>query len=213
MRLNAADGTGHHVLILDNEDSFTGSLVQYFRAVGAEVRVERSRRTGLAEALPALLAPNPLLVLSPGPGRPEDWPLLQRALDLATGPVFGVCLGLQAMVVHEGGVVGPARRVVHGRTSPVHHGGAPLYAGLPSPFRAARYHSLAALGPALPPSLRVEAWTLDRRGAVEEIMGIAHHARPWSAVQFHPEAVRTEGGLRLVENALHGALGALRGPG
>lgn len=211
MRLNAAGGDGHHVLILDNEDSFTGSLVQYFRAAGARVRVERSRRPGLAEQLPALLAPDLLLVLSPGPGRPEDWPLLQRALDLATGPVFGVCLGLQAMVLHAGGVVGPARRVVHGRTSPVHHDGAALYAGLPSPFRAARYHSLAARGSQLPDTLRVDAWTLDRDGAVEEIMGISHRERPWRAVQFHPEAVRTESGLRLVENALHAAGGALRG--
>lgn len=211
MRLNAAGGDGHHVLILDNEDSFTGSLVQYFRAAGAEVRVERSRTPDLEARLPALLGPDRLLVLSPGPGRPEDWPLLQRALDLAEGPVFGVCLGLQAMVVHEGGTVGRAKRIVHGRTSPVHHAGAPLYEGLPSPFRAARYHSLAALGPALPPTLRVEAWTLDRLGAVEEIMGVGHRSRPWAAVQFHPEAVRTQGGHRLVENALHRAWGALRG--
>lgn len=176
------------VLVVDNLDSFTGSLVQQFRVLGADVVEVRDR-------LPADAPGFDLVCLSPGPGRPEDHPATMAALRELTVPIVGVCLGMQAIALHFGGKVVPAREIVHGRTSPIHHRGGAFFAALPSPFRATRYHSLATAD--LPPCLEALAWTADG-----EIMALRHRELPIAGVQFHPESVRTRYGLALVANLM-----------
>lgn len=177
------------LLVIDNEDSFTGSLVAYCRALGLSVRVA-----------PGAVAPDlggvHRILLSPGPGRPEEHPA--NAVALASGlPVFGVCLGMQALALTFGGEVVPAREIVHGRTSLVHHLGEGCFARLPSPLRCTRYHSLAVRRATLPACLQITAWTADG-----EIMGLRHRDLPLEGVQFHPESVLSEGGLELLGAAL-----------
>lgn len=176
------------VLVLDNLDSFTWSLVQLLQTLGATTTVVRDK-------LPLNEGPYDLAVLSPGPGRPEDHPALLDALRTLTCPIFGVCLGMQAIALHFGGAVVPAREVVHGRTSAIFHDHRYFFAGIPSPFRATRYHSLATA--ALPDCLEVLARTADG-----EIMALQHRHRPIAGVQFHPESVRTEHGLALMSGVL-----------
>ncbi len=173
---------------MDNLDSFTGSLAQLFLTLGAEVTVVRHQ-------LPADAAAFDLLVLSPGPGRPEDHALTLAALRDLNLPTFGVCLGMQAIALHFGGEVIPARRIVHGRTSRVFHDSTSIFSSLPSPFRATRYHSLAVGG--LPDCLEVLARTSDG-----EVMALRHRTLPIAGVQFHPESVRSEQGLPLISNVL-----------
>lgn len=175
------------VLVVDNLDSFTGSLVQQLQRLGAAVVVVRDR-------LPADASAYDLVLLSPGPGRPEDHPATMAALATLSVPIFGVCLGMQAIALHFGGRVVPAREIVHGRTSPIHHRATSFFAGLPSPFPATRYHSLATAE--LPDCLEPLAHTEDG-----EIMALRHRERPIAGVQFHPESVRTKYGLALVANA------------
>lgn len=182
-----------HLLVIDNEDSFTGSLVQYARALGHRVRVVRA-----AAASPADWADADRILLSPGPGRPEEHPI--NAAALASGlPVFGVCLGMQALALAFGAEIVLARRVVHGRTSAVHHLGEGCFSGLPSPLRCTRYHSLAARRATLPACLTITAWTADG-----EIMGLRHRTLPLEGVQFHPESVRSQHGFELLRRALGG---------
>ncbi len=178
-------------MLIDNEDSFTGSLARYCREAGWYVRVVPGRT-----ASPGDWACASRIVLSPGPGRPEEHPACAEAI--ASGrPVFGVCLGMQALALAFGGEVVHARAIVHGRTSPIHHLGEGCFVGLPSPFRGTRYHSLAVRRATLPACLLVTAWTDDG-----EIMGLKHRTLPLEGVQFHPEAVRTEQGQLLVRQAL-----------
>ncbi len=176
------------VLVIDALDSFTGSLVQQLRQLGAEVRVAR-------HALPADADDSDLIVLSPGPGRPEDHPAIIEAVTRRPAPLFGVCLGMQAIALSLGGRVAPARRVVHGRTSLVQHEGADVFAGLPSPSRFTRYHSLAVYD--LPTELRVTARARDG-----QVMALRHATLPLGGVQFHPESVRSRDGLALMANVL-----------
>jgi para-aminobenzoate synthetase component II len=176
------------VLVIDNLDSFTHSLVQQLLVLGAEVTVAR-------DALPADARDYALILLSPGPGRPEDHPASVAALATLPAPVFGVCLGMQGIALRFGGVVGPAREVVHGRTRRVYHRGESFLAGLPSPFAATRYHSLAVRR--LPPELAVLARSRDG-----EVMALRHRSLPIAGVQFHPESVRSQHGLRLMRNML-----------
>lgn len=176
------------VLVVDALDSFTGSLVQQLLVLGASTTVVRGELPSNAESYD-------LIVLSPGPGRPEDHPAHLRAARERPAPIFGVCLGMQAIALALGGEVAPARRVVHGRTSSVYHDGRDIFAGIPSPMRATRYHSLAVYG--LPPELRVTARTGDGQA-----MALAHRFLPVCGVQFHPESVRTRHGLRLLANVL-----------
>ncbi|MSP54957.1 MAG: aminodeoxychorismate/anthranilate synthase component II [Myxococcales bacterium] len=179
------------VLLIDNDDSFTGSLTGYCRELGHVVRVVRAR-----EATPADWVRAGRIVLSPGPGRPEEHPT--NALALCSGrPVFGVCLGMQALALVFGGQVVPAKTIVHGRTSAIHHLGEGCFQDLPSPFNGTRYHSLAVRRATLPGCLQVTAWTADG-----EIMGIRHRDLPLEGVQFHPESVRSEHGRELLRNAL-----------
>jgi anthranilate synthase/aminodeoxychorismate synthase-like glutamine amidotransferase len=184
------------VLLVDNYDSFTYNLVQALTLHGAAVTVHRNDRVSVEEALAAGASH---LVISPGPGRPEQagitLPLLARAIGRM--PVLGVCLGHQALAAALGARIGPARELVHGRASAVHHDGRSLFEGLPNPFRAGRYHSLAVLEDGLPQELEVTARTGDG-----EIMGLRHARYPAEGVQFHPESVLTPDGSRLLRNFL-----------
>jgi para-aminobenzoate synthetase component 2 len=186
------------VLVVDNYDSFVFNLVHYLAQLGAEVLVRRNDE---------LTAQDPLdlgvdgVLLSPGPGRPEDAgvcvDLVREVGDRM--PVFGVCLGHQAIAVAFGGTVERAPELLHGKTSQVRHQGAGVLAGLPDPFTATRYHSLAVVEESMPPELEVTART---EGGV--IMGLRHRDLPLEGVQFHPESVLTEGGHQLLANWLLG---------
>jgi anthranilate synthase/aminodeoxychorismate synthase-like glutamine amidotransferase len=182
------------LLMLDNYDSFTYNLVHLFEELGAEVRVFRNDAITVEEA--EALAPSHLVV-SPGPGRPEDAGIsveLIRRLGPTT-PTLGVCLGHQAIVQAFGGEVGQARALLHGKASPVEHDGRGVFAGLPGTIEAGRYHSLAAV--TVPAELEVSARTPDG-----EVMGVRHRSLPIEGVQFHPESVLTPLGPRLAENFL-----------
>jgi para-aminobenzoate synthetase component 2 len=186
------------VLVVDNYDSFVFNLVHYLAQLGAEVLVRRNDE--LAAADPLELGLDGVL-LSPGPGRPEDAGV---CVDLvkAVGerlPVFGVCLGHQAIAAAYGGVVERAPELLHGKTSQVHHHGAGVLAGLPDPFIATRYHSLAVVEDSLPAELEVTARTA---GGV--VMALRHRDQPIEGVQFHPESVLTEGGHQMLANWLAG---------
>jgi len=182
------------ILLIDNYDSFTYNLVQAFRARGAEVLVYRNDRIEVAEAL--ALEPTHL-VISPGPGHPRDAGNSLAMIDAFAErtPILGVCLGHQCIVTHFGGEIVRADRLMHGKTSLVQHDNETLFAGLPAPFEAGRYHSLIASPATLPDSLRISAQT--ERG---EIMGVRHREWPVEGVQFHPESVLTPDGDALMAN-------------
>ncbi len=185
------------VLLIDNYDSFTYNLVQAFLVLEAEVLVYRNDALGVADAL--ALDPTHL-VISPGPGRPDDAGSSLAMIEAFAGrrPVLGVCLGHQSIVQHFGGRVVSAAELMHGKTSLVRHDGATLYKGLSNPFEAGRYHSLAAERDRVPPVLEVTARTEDG-----EIMGVRHRELAVEGVQFHPESVLTPEGPRLLENFLY----------
>jgi len=185
------------LLLIDNYDSFTYNLVQAFRVLGADVLVYRNDAIDVDQAL--ALAPSHL-VISPGPGRPEDAGVSIGMIAAFAGkvPVLGVCLGHQSIVEHFGGRVIGAATLTHGKSSAVRHDGKRLYRGLPNPFEAGRYHSLAADRKSIPDVLEVTAQT-----AAGEIMGVRHKHLPVEGVQFHPESVLTPDGPRLMENFLY----------
>ena len=183
---------GPGVLVVDNDDSFTGSLVSQLQELGARVRWEM-----WDEVDPRVTDGVDLVLLSPGPGRPADRPVNGVLLREARVPVFGVCLGMQALGEAFGGQVVSAREVLHGKTSRVHHAGAGCFAGLRTPMRVTRYHSLAVSRRGLPPCLEVTAWTEDG-----EVMGLRHRTLPLEGVQFHPESVGTPRGRALLANVL-----------
>jgi anthranilate synthase component 2 len=183
--------------MIDNYDSFTYNLVQYLGELGAEVDVVRND----AETVDALLARAPDgVVISPGPGTPEDAgvsvEVVKRFAEAGT-PVLGVCLGHQSIGVAFGGKVGRARSIMHGKTSEIHHTGAGVFADLPEPFVATRYHSLVIEPDSCPECLDVTARTDDG-----EIMGVRHRTLPVEGVQFHPESILTEVGKQLLGNFL-----------
>ena len=184
------------ILVIDNYDSFTYNLVHYLNELGAETVVHRNDALTVQEALG--LHPEAVL-LSPGPCAPDQagicLPLLRGAPeDLA---ILGVCLGHQAIGQAYGGDVVRAKSIMHGKTSQIHHADKGLFKGLPNPFTATRYHSLAVDRATLPDDLEVTAWTEDG-----EIMGFQHRTRPVFGVQFHPESIATEGGHQLLDNFL-----------
>lgn len=184
------------LLLLDNYDSFTFNLAQYLMELGQDVRVVRND----ALSTDALLALGPSRIcISPGPGRPEDAGVTLELIARAAGkvPLLGVCLGHQAIAVHFGARVVHAPSLVHGKTSPVSHGGEGVFRGLPSPFDATRYHSLTVDPGTLPDCLHVTAQT-----GVGVIMGLRHTSLPIEGVQFHPEAILTEHGHKLLRNWL-----------
>jgi len=184
------------LLMIDNYDSFTWNLVQYFGELGEEVRTVRNDAITLDEV--AALAPA-RIVISPGPCTPAEagvsLPLIRRFAGRI--PILGVCLGHQAIGAAFGGRVVRAKQVMHGKTSPIHHNGAGVFRGLPDPFTAIRYHSLAVERESLPGCLEVTAWTDDG-----EIMGLRHRDLAVEGVQFHPESILTEHGHALLANFL-----------
>jgi len=184
------------ILVVDNYDSFTYNLVHYLAELGAETRVVRNDDLTTDEAW--ALKPEAVL-LSPGPCAPDQAGICLSLLTSApdTMPIFGVCLGHQAMGQAFGGEVIRAKSLMHGKTSPIEHTGQSVFRGLPSPFTATRYHSLAVRRDTLPDVLEVTAWTADG-----EIMGLAHKTRPIHGVQFHPESIATEHGHDLLANFL-----------
>ncbi|AVH57654.1 MULTISPECIES: aminodeoxychorismate/anthranilate synthase component II [Streptomyces] len=184
------------ILVVDNYDSFVFNLVQYLYQLGAECEVLRNDEVSTAHAQDGFDG----VLLSPGPGTPEQAGVCVDMVRhcAATGvPVFGVCLGMQSMQVAYGGVVDRAPELLHGKTSRVEHGGQGVFAGLPSPFTATRYHSLAAEPETVPDELEVTARTHDGI-----IMGLRHRELPVEGVQFHPESVLTEHGHRMLANWL-----------
>jgi anthranilate synthase/aminodeoxychorismate synthase-like glutamine amidotransferase len=182
------------VLVVDNYDSFTFNLVQYLGELGATVEVFKN--DGIDVAGVRAQAPDGVL-LSPGPCTPNEAGISLQVLSALGGaiPIFGVCLGHQAIGQAFGGRVVRADRLMHGKTSPILHDGRGLFAGLPSPFEATRYHSLIVERSSLPACLEVSAWT-----AEGEIMGVRHRQLAIEGVQFHPESVLTLEGKRLVQN-------------
>ncbi|MBJ6615772.1 aminodeoxychorismate/anthranilate synthase component II [Streptomyces sp. I4(2020)] len=184
------------ILVVDNYDSFVFNLVQYLYQLGAECEVLRNDEVSTSHAQDGFDG----VLLSPGPGTPEEAGVCVDMVRhcAATGvPVFGVCLGMQSMQVAYGGVVDRAPELLHGKTSPVTHEGKGVFTGLPSPFTATRYHSLAAEPATVPAELEVTARTED--GIV---MGLRHRELPVEGVQFHPESVLTEHGHRMLANWL-----------
>ncbi|MET8290701.1 aminodeoxychorismate/anthranilate synthase component II [Streptomyces sp. NPDC048448] len=184
------------ILVVDNYDSFVFNLVQYLYQLGAECEVLRNDEVSTAHAQDGFDG----VLLSPGPGAPEQAgvciEMVRHCADTGV-PVFGVCLGMQSMQVAYGGVVDRAPELLHGKTSLVEHEGSGVFAGLPSPFTATRYHSLAAEPETVPAALEVTARTHDGI-----IMGLRHRELPVEGVQFHPESVLTEHGHRMLANWL-----------
>jgi para-aminobenzoate synthetase component 2 len=189
------------ILVVDNYDSFVYNLVQYLQQLQAETTVLRND-----EVTPDQVTEYDGVLLSPGPGTPEEAGACVDIIKEMGGqvPIFGVCLGLQAMGVAYGGVVGRADELLHGKTSQVFHEGAGVLAGLPSPFTATRYHSLAIAEDTVPDVLQVTA-----RTEAGVIMAARHRDLPVEGVQFHPESVLTEGGHRMLANWLEMCGGGL----
>jgi para-aminobenzoate synthetase component 2 len=184
------------VLVVDNYDSFVFNLVQYLAQLGADVEV---RRNDAIDAADPLFGEVDGILLSPGPGRPEDAGCCIDVIKAhgATVPIFGVCLGHQAIGVAYGGTVDRAPELLHGKTSEVEHDGKGVFADVPNPCVATRYHSLTVLEPDLPAALEVTAKT-----ANGVIMGVRHREHPVESVQFHPESVLTQGGYQMLANWL-----------
>src|SRR5688572_28805088 len=186
------------LLLVDNYDSFTFNLYQYLGELGADVRVVKNDELTVDEAL--ALEPE-RIVISPGPGNPDEAGISVDLIRAATGrlPLLGVCLGHQSLAHAFGGRIVRAPRLMHGKTSEVFHDGRTLFAALPEPFTATRYHSLVAERDSVPSCLEVSAWTDDG-----VIMGLRHREAPVEGVQFHPESILTSAGKDLLRNFLQG---------
>jgi len=187
------------ILMIDNYDSFTYNLVQYLGELGAEVKTVRNDEItvdGIRE-----LAPDGI-VISPGPCTPDDAGIsLEVVAELGESlPVLGVCLGHQCIGQVYGGQVVRAGKVMHGKTSMMHHRGQGVFAGLPQPFEATRYHSLVIKKDSVPDCLEVTAWTENPDGGIEEVMGVRHNRHAVEGVQFHPESIMTRAGHDLLRN-------------
>jgi len=191
------------VLMIDNYDSFTWNLVQYFGELGEDVRVVRNDDMTLA-ALETLQPES--IVVSPGPCTPNEAGISLEVIEKLAGrvPIFGVCLGHQAIGQAFGGKVVRAKEIMHGKTSMIHHDGKGVFRGVPSPFEATRYHSLVVEQSSLPECLEVSAWTVGPTGERDEIMGLRHTSLPVEGVQSHPESILTQHGHALLKNFLDG---------
>ncbi len=189
------------LLMIDNYDSFTYNLVQYFGELGAEVRVVRNDEISVEAVLD--MAPDQI-VLSPGPCTPNEAGICLSLIERVAGriPMLGVCLGHQSIGQAFGARVVRAGAIMHGKTSPVFHNGRGVFAGLPSPYTATRYHSLIVAADGLPDCFEVTAWTQREDGSRDEIMGMRHRELPIEGVQFHPESILTEHGHALLKNFL-----------
>jgi len=195
------------LLMIDNYDSFTYNLVQYFGELGQEVRVERNDAISVDEIARAAPAH---VVISPGPCTPNEAGISLAVFAELAGkqPILGVCLGHQALGQAFGGRVVRAKQIMHGKTSMIHHSGRGVFAGLPSPFLATRYHSLVVERASLPDCLEVTAWTQTADGEFDEIMGLRHRTLAIEGVQFHPESILTEHGHAMLRNFLGQPLAA-----
>ncbi|MCB1919616.1 MAG: aminodeoxychorismate/anthranilate synthase component II [Candidatus Competibacteraceae bacterium] len=190
------------LLMIDNYDSFTYNLVQYFGELGEDVWVYRNDNITLDKI--AELQPR-YIVLSPGPCTPNEAGVSLATIQQFAGqiPMFGVCLGHQSMGQAFGGHIVRARWVMHGKTSEIYHDGQGVFVDLPNPFTVVRYHSLVIDRSTLPDCLQMTAWTQTADGAIDEIMGVRHKTLPVEGVQFHPESILTEHGHALLRNFLN----------
>jgi anthranilate synthase/aminodeoxychorismate synthase-like glutamine amidotransferase len=184
------------ILMIDNYDSFTYNLVQYFGELGEDLKVVRNDEISLGKIARMSVGQ---IVISPGPGRPEAAGISVDVIRQFSGkvPILGVCLGHQAIGYAYGGAIVRAKKLMHGKTSMVHHNGRGLFAGVENPFEATRYHSLVIEKQSMPDCLEVTAWTKDG-----EIMGVRHKEFPLWGVQFHPESILTSSGKRILKNFL-----------
>ncbi|KGK09457.1 aminodeoxychorismate/anthranilate synthase component II [Vibrio navarrensis] len=189
------------LLIIDNYDSFTYNLYQYFCELGADVHVVRNDEIDIAGI--ERLQPTHL-VISPGPCTPNEAGISLAAIAHFAGklPILGVCLGHQAIAQAFGGEVVRARQVMHGKTSAIEHNGKSVFRGLNNPLTVTRYHSLVVKNDTLPADFELTAWTTLADGSIDEIMGYQHKTLPIDAVQFHPESIKTEQGHALLANFL-----------
>ncbi|MFL6592914.1 MAG: anthranilate synthase component II [Luteimonas sp.] len=189
------------LLMIDNYDSFTWNLVQYFQVLGADVQVVRNDALSVADI--ARIAPE-RIVISPGPRTPSEAGVSVEVItELGSRiPILGVCLGHQSLGQAYGGQVVRAKTIMHGKTSRIRHEGKGVFVGLPDGYEATRYHSLVVSQQALPACLEITAWTDHEDGSIDEIMGLRHREHPVQGVQFHPESILTEHGHALLKNFL-----------
>ena len=189
------------LLMIDNYDSFTYNLVQYFGELGQEVSVYRNDEITVDEI--ENLKPKHV-VISPGPCTPNEAGISLELIEKLAGkiPILGVCLGFQAIAQAFGGNIIGAQRIMHGKVSPIHHTGKGVFKGLKNPLNATRYHSLVAEQSTLPECLEVTAWTNNDSGSIEEIMGVQHKTLAIEGVQFHPESILTEHGHQMLNTFL-----------
>ncbi|MFP6775151.1 MAG: aminodeoxychorismate/anthranilate synthase component II [PS1 clade bacterium] len=189
------------LLMIDNYDSFTYNLVQYFGELGQEVQVYRNDEIGIEEI--ESLSPD-YLVVSPGPCTPNEAGISIDAIKHFAGklPILGVCLGFQAMAQAFGGNIVGAKKIMHGKVSAVYHTGDGVFSELNNPLNATRYHSLVADQSTLPECFEITSWTQDSDGEIDEIMGIKHNKFDIEGVQFHPESILTEHGHQMLKNFL-----------
>jgi len=189
------------LVMIDNYDSFTYNLVQYFGELGAEVKVFRNDQVSIAEI--EALKPDHL-VISPGPCTPAEAGISVEAITHFAGklPILGVCLGHQSIGQAFGGRIVHAKQIMHGKTSMVYHSDSGVFKGLANPFEATRYHSLVIEQASLPACLEVTAWTQNEDGSVDEIMGVRHREYQIEGVQYHPESILTEYGHQQLANFL-----------
>jgi len=189
------------LLMIDNYDSFTYNLVQYFGELGADVQVHRNDKITIAD----IEALNPeKIVISPGPCTPNEAGISLDVIRHFAGkkPILGVCLGHQSIGQAFGGEIIRANEIMHGKTSPVFHNNSSIFNKLNNPFKATRYHSLVINKETLPDCFEVTAWTQNEDGSIDEIMGVQHKKLPIEGVQFHPESILTEHGHALLKNFL-----------
>jgi anthranilate synthase component II len=194
------------LLMIDNYDSFTFNIVQYLSELGEDVRVYRNDEINVQDI--RKLSPG-MIVISPGPCTPNEAGISMDVVRAFEGeiPILGICLGHQSISQVYGGKIIKAGRVMHGKTSPIHHTGEGIFVGLANPFLATRYHSLVVEKESLPDCLEVIAWTENDAGELEEIMGVRHRQFAMTGVQFHPESILTEHGHDLLGNFLNVAKG------
>ena len=189
------------LLIIDNYDSFTYNLVQYFGELGQDVVFHRNDQISVSE----IQKLNPqYIVISPGPFTPNEAGISLELIEKLAGkyPILGVCLGFQAIVQSFGGKIIGAQKIMHGKVSPVHHTSKSVFKGLKNPLNATRYHSLVAEKESLQDCFEVTAWTNKESGEIEEIMGVRHTSYPIEGVQFHPESIITEHGHQMLNTFL-----------
>ncbi|MCP5326921.1 MAG: aminodeoxychorismate/anthranilate synthase component II [Oceanospirillaceae bacterium] len=189
------------LLMIDNYDSFTYNVVQYFGELGADVKVVRNDELTIADI--EKLNPQQL-VISPGPCTPNEAGISVAAIKHFAGklPILGICLGHQSIGQAFGGNIIRAKQVMHGKVSAIHHKNVGVFAGLNNPFNATRYHSLVIEQKSIPDCLEITAWTENEKGEIDEIMGVRHKTLAIEGVQFHPESILTEQGHDLLNNFL-----------